>query len=164
MTVAVSVDTQPHFLAFAAPHKPIFLGKFACSKEPRRTHNAGVEGSSPSLSTINSASYDRFQTGLKSTVAFSVDDIPDIRPIFAALVRATEMRYRWASAVIDLHEMGDIEGAREAMKEADRWRDIADGITAARARAAAPWGQHSGARRPSLARASNRRTRTAARG
>lgn len=35
------------------------------------------------------------------------------------------MRMRWADAVLYLHEMGDLEGAREALKCADWWRDQA---------------------------------------
>lgn len=53
---------------------------------------------------------------------------PDIQPIVGELARCIDMRQRWAAGCVYLHETGDDEAAREAMKEADRWRDRAEAI------------------------------------
>lgn len=39
---------------------------------------------------------------------------------------AIHMQEAWAAAFIYLHDAGDVEGAMEAAKEADRWKEIAD--------------------------------------
>lgn len=36
------------------------------------------------------------------------------------------MQERWAAACVYLHETGDAEGALEALKESDRWKEIAE--------------------------------------
>lgn len=53
---------------------------------------------------------------------------PDIQPIIGELARCIDMQQRWAAGCIYLHDTGDDEAAREAMKESDRWRDRADAI------------------------------------
>ena len=53
---------------------------------------------------------------------------PDIQPIIGELARCIDMQQRWAAGCVYLHEAGDDEAAREAMREADRWRARADAI------------------------------------
>jgi len=53
---------------------------------------------------------------------------PDIQPIFAELARCIDMQERWAAGCLYLGDIGDIEGAKDAMAESDRWRDRAAAI------------------------------------
>lgn len=53
---------------------------------------------------------------------------PDIQPIVGELARCIDMQQRWAAGCVYLAETGDDEMAREAMREADRWRDRAAAI------------------------------------
>lgn len=62
---------------------------------------------------------------------------PDIQPIVGALAQCIVMQERWAAGCVYLHDTGDDEAAREAMAEADRWRDRAAAIEDFMRRA--PW-------------------------
>lgn len=53
---------------------------------------------------------------------------PDIQPIVGELARCIDLQQRWAAGCVYLHETGDHEGAREAMRVSDRWRDRAEAI------------------------------------
>jgi hypothetical protein len=53
---------------------------------------------------------------------------PDIQPIVGELARCIDMQLRWAAGCVYLHETGDSEAAREAMKQSDLWRDRAAAI------------------------------------
>ena len=53
---------------------------------------------------------------------------PDIQPIVGELARCIDMQQRWAAGCLYLHETGDVEAAREAMMESDRYRDRAAAI------------------------------------
>lgn len=53
---------------------------------------------------------------------------PDIQPIIGELARCIDMQERWAAGCLYLGETGDIEGAKDAMAESDRWRDRAAAI------------------------------------
>jgi hypothetical protein len=45
---------------------------------------------------------------------------PDIQPIVAELARCIDMQERWAAGCLYLGEVGDLDGARDAMAESDR--------------------------------------------
>lgn len=53
---------------------------------------------------------------------------PNIQPIIGELAHCIDMQERWAGGCVYLSETGDTEGARDALRESDRWRDRAAAV------------------------------------